>query len=357
MKHYFHVAVLLFGSIIGGVLSQPALGWVHGALAQLSGPFTAGNIVISGPTSTQVQDSSNVSTTYASLPSGLSLSRVGTPTVAGQDTVGLFTSTTNNTASTPGYGNRFNWQTDYLGSGGFEIGVGFIGNIQSITTGVTGSPQYLLTWSPLVGPKDTADHYAIMINEGDIGFQGSDLGWSASRASLAQWAVGYQVGPAQNFGNGTLQNALADFVAVPDPQATHKGAYNGFLCDYNPSTGWSSIAPTGYCIYGTGDNTGTVGNYPAAPLGFAGNWLHGIQLLNSTFNDNVAMHLATAHVVEWDDGTAVSSIGQNGSGASVGLNFVTAGSGTLSVNGTAGLSCSGTPSSSFASVNGIVTHC
>ena len=35
----------------------------------------------------------------------------------------------------------------------------------------------------------------------------------------------------------------------------------------------------------------------------------------------------------------------------------TLGTGTIKINGTAGLTCSGTPSSSFASVKGVVTHC
>jgi len=60
-------------------------------------------------------------------------------------------------------------------------------------------------------------------------------------------------------------------------------------------------------------------------------------------------------------GTATTEIGNGTTSGTVSIggasNIVNITAGTLQANGTAGVTCSGTPTSSFATVNGIVTHC
>lgn len=60
-------------------------------------------------------------------------------------------------------------------------------------------------------------------------------------------------------------------------------------------------------------------------------------------------------------GTATTEIGNGTTTGTVSIggasNIVNITAGTLQANGTAGVTCSGTPTSSFATVNGIVTHC
>lgn len=51
------------------------------------------------------------------------------------------------------------------------------------------------------------------------------------------------------------------------------------------------------------------------------------------------------------------SITAQGLDTNISLNFVTKGTGVLEINGTAGVTCSGSPTGSFAVTNGLVTHC
>lgn len=61
-------------------------------------------------------------------------------------------------------------------------------------------------------------------------------------------------------------------------------------------------------------------------------------------------------VFDWQTAANVLTIGAQAAGTGVlrGVNIIGA---SLSINGTAGVTCSGTPTSSFAATNGIVTHC
>ena len=69
--------------------------------------------------------------------------------------------------------------------------------------------------------------------------------------------------------------------------------------------------------------------------------------------------LGSANTFEFDATSAGATpfLKMAGGDANVGLNFVLAGTGALQINGTPGVTCSGTPTASFASTRGLVTHC
>lgn len=50
-------------------------------------------------------------------------------------------------------------------------------------------------------------------------------------------------------------------------------------------------------------------------------------------------------------------VSAQGTDTNIGINLVPKGTGTIEANGTAGVTCSGSPTSSFAATDGIVTHC
>ena len=57
--------------------------------------------------------------------------------------------------------------------------------------------------------------------------------------------------------------------------------------------------------------------------------------------------------VDFTPGSSMGTIGADNNGTAIALNFA----GALSDGGTAGVTCSGTPTSSYATKNGLVTHC
>jgi hypothetical protein len=100
-------------------------------------------------------------------------------------------------------------------------------------------------------------------------------------------------------------------------------------------------------------------NKPYAPFQLWGEYAHGI-IANPTswFADGLIVNARPGQGFGWNDGTAIASVtGTEISAGNVSITLTPAGTGTIKVGSAAGLSCSGTPTSGFASVDGLVTHC
>jgi hypothetical protein len=132
-----------------------------------------------------------------------------------------------------------------------------------------------------------------------------------------------------------------------------------------PTTGTFQITGTGTAAgttTGQGGNNDTImydTNKPFAPMQFWGDYSNGIYAnVTSHFADGLIVHSRPGAGIGWDDITAIASVtGAEVSAGNINIVFTPAGTGTLLIGTHAGLSCTGTPTSSFATVNGIVTHC
>lgn len=199
---------------------------------------------------------------------------------------------------------------------GFDLSsVNFM--IPTATTGfpVSGTTAFQGQWLVALSPNEqTGLHWSLTGMELDVVNRGLDRGWSNSLSAINGVGAYLAVPEATTFAQGgATNNALFGFAAHASVGNGSSGSqnkfYNGYLCDLN------SIGPAGYCVYGSGDTTGTVAAFPASPAGFAGNWLHGIDLTGSTFADGDGIRMASGNAVAWPaGGSFVSGAGASGNG-------------------------------------------
>lgn len=112
---------------------------------------------------------------------------------------------------------------------------------------------------------------------------------------------------------------------------------------------WAAIAGTHGPPYDPGDVTGIFG-VPSLPgLGYTGAYLSGFNIARGAIKADGGGHISFFNVQD------TAEIDWKNSGGTIGR--LTSDGLVLKWNGTAGVTCSGTPTSSFASTGGLVTHC
>ena len=234
-----------------------------------------------------------------------------------------------------------------LGMGGPLTGV------QAFTTGLTGSPAII----GLDFPGSNSAGYAVSVSSstsggatetvtigtGFSGFQnvavGSQamLGLAATTATNVT-AIGYQSLPFVT----SLSNSLA--AGTQSGYSTQSGSGDTFV---GYQTGYSMTGPNKVSAFGQSVGSTTC----TSPTNV---------LLLGTDVNTTCTSATESNVIHIGAGAAdiisVTGTGTPSSSATVVAGTLNVVSGYKS-NGTAGVTCSGTPTSSFASVNGIVTHC
>lgn len=231
------------------------------------------------------------------------------------DTIVGRSATYTNTSGAVGQGAKQVYFSNAVAAGFDLSNVNFM--IPTATTGFPGSGttafqgQWLVALSP---NEQTGLHWSITGMELDVVNRGLDRGWANSLSQINGSGAYLAVPEATTFGQGgATNNALYAFAVHGSIGNGSSGFtnkfYNGLLCDIG------SIGPAGYCVYGSGDATGTAALFPASPAGFAGNWLHGIDLTGATFADGAGLRMASGHAVAWPAGGGfVSGAGAGGNG-------------------------------------------
>lgn len=109
----------------------------------------------------------------------------------------------------------------------------------------------------------------------------------------------------------------------------------------------------GIGVYGPSSTTTAI----AMPFNYAIQWYNSTLQGSVYFDVTGAMHLHATNGVAWETspgGSGIASIDSSGNLTAIGKIRA---NGKFNANGTDGVSCSGSPTASFASINGIVTHC
>ncbi len=231
------------------------------------------------------------------------------------DTIVGRSATYTNTSGAVGQGAKQVYFSNAVGSGFDLANVTFM--IPTATTGfpVSGTTAFQGQWLVALSPNDqTGLHWSVTGQELDIVNRGQDRGWANTLSQINGTGAYLAVAEATTFGQGGVTNSALYAYAVHasignGASGSPNKFYNGLICDLN------SIGPAGYCVYGSGDTTGTAAMFPASPAGFAGNWLHGIDLTGSTFADGAGLRMASGHAVSWPAGGGfVAGAGAGGNG-------------------------------------------
>ena len=233
----------------------------------------------------------------------------------------------------------------------FDVGVQVIASFNPTTyrscTTIAGNtcngPGNLAQFMVSLTPNDTNHKWGQNVAEWNIVNRGLDMGWARDRNAQPTTGGLLMVPEASVFGDtggGEGKNAGFAYSASRDAGTNSTGDYvkfyNGYLCEPNSMVGAGQAVTTNggaaesYCLYATGDITGTTAKIPFAPLGFDGNWLHGLSTTKAVFSDGLAVRLAgTGQSFGFDNGTSVAKITGSGSGANEGITFTAAGTGQI----------------------------
>jgi hypothetical protein len=200
----------------------------------------------------------------------------------------------------------------------------YMPNTVTGSPGAIGGPGLYEGFRVAISPNDQTHNWGIGVEEWDVVNRGPDMGWFTDRGEnngkppVSGGMV--MVAFASNFGDpggGQGTDALYGFTVArsPDTNTTtgyHVKFYNDFLCEPNSETGVGETTDgvrQSYCLYGTGDLTGTSAQIPYAPAGWGGTWLHGMDFTAATFQDGLAVRLAgTGQAYGFYNGTATATI-------------------------------------------------
>jgi len=166
-----------------------------------------------------------------------------------------------------------------------------------------------------------------------------DPGWSATFGGISHFGGQLITPEVDTITGGTLYGYHTEFGFAITPSSHtnnlgyNPGTYNGFVAYQN------SIAPGGDAAFYYGDTTGTLANYPYAPLRMAGNWLHGM-ITDSSFvsHDGLIISTQTGNGVGWGDGTATANVnGAEISAGNIDVTLTPAGTGRVVAKGSLAL--------------------